>query len=36
LKAENDILELLTKARDSLDAAKMLFDGGFYDFSAGR
>jgi uncharacterized protein (UPF0332 family) len=36
LKEENDILELLTKARESLKAAEMLFDGRFYDFSAGR
>jgi len=36
LKGENDILELLTKAKESLKAAKLLFDGGFYDFSASR
>jgi len=36
LKEEKDILELLTKARESLKAAEMLFDGGFYDFSASR
>jgi uncharacterized protein (UPF0332 family) len=36
LKEENDILELLTKARESLKAAEILFDGGFYDFSASR
>jgi len=36
LNEENDILELLTKARESLKAAEMLFDGEFYDFSAGR
>jgi uncharacterized protein (UPF0332 family) len=36
LKAEKDIFELLTKARDSLKAAEMLIEGQFYDFSAGR
>ncbi len=36
MKAEKDILELLTKAKESLKAAEMLFDGGFYDFSASR
>jgi uncharacterized protein (UPF0332 family) len=36
LKGENDILELLTKAKESLKAAELLFDGGFYDFSASR
>ncbi|VVB87742.1 HEPN domain protein [uncultured archaeon] len=36
MKEENDIPELLTKAKESLKAAEMLFDGGFYDFSAGR
>jgi uncharacterized protein (UPF0332 family) len=32
LKEEKDILELLMKAKESLKAAEMLFDGGFYDF----
>lgn len=36
MNEENDILELLTKARESLKAAEMLFDGEFYDFSVGR
>ncbi len=36
MKEEKDILELLTKAKESLKAAEMLFDGGFYDFSASR
>ncbi len=36
MKAEKDILELLTKARESLKAAEMLTEGQFYDFSAGR
>ena len=36
MKGDNEILELLTKANESLKAAKMLFDGGFYDFSASR
>ncbi len=36
MKEENDILELLTKAKESLRAAEMLSEGGFYDFSAGR
>jgi len=36
LKEENDILELLKKAKESLKAAEMLFKDGFFDFSAGR
>ncbi len=36
MKEEKDILELLTKARESLKAAEMLIEGQFYDFSAGR
>ncbi|VVB54161.1 HEPN domain protein [uncultured archaeon] len=36
MKPENDILELLIKAKESIKAAEMLFDGGFYDFSASR
>ncbi len=36
MKEEKDILELLTKAKESLKAAEMLSDGGFYDFSASR
>jgi uncharacterized protein (UPF0332 family) len=36
LKEEKDIIELLTKAKESLKAAEMLIEGQFYDFSAGR
>ncbi len=36
MKDEKDILELLTKARESLKAAEFLIEGQFYDFSAGR
>ena len=36
MKKDNDILELLKKAKASLKAAKNLFEDGFYDFSASR
>ncbi|HLE24764.1 MAG TPA: HEPN domain-containing protein [Thermodesulfobacteriota bacterium] len=36
MKKDNDILELLKKAKSSLKAAKNLFEDGFYDFSASR
>jgi len=36
LKVENDNHELLAKAKESLKAAELLFDNGYYDFSASR
>lgn len=36
MKKDNDILELLRKAKESVEAAKNLFEDGFYDFSASR
>ncbi|MEW6202070.1 MAG: HEPN domain-containing protein [bacterium] len=32
----NDILDLIKKAKESLEAAKALFEDGFYGFSASR
>ena len=36
MKRDRDILELLEKAKESLEAAKSLLKEGFYDFSASR
>ena len=36
MKEDIDVSELIEKAKESLDAAKSLFDNGFYGFSAGR
>lgn len=36
MKKGQDILELLTKAKESLEAANALLDDGFSDFSASR
>lgn len=36
MKEQNDILMPVEKAKESLQAANSLFDGGFYDFSASR
>ncbi|CAD6493933.1 MAG: hypothetical protein CHKLHMKO_00588 [Candidatus Argoarchaeum ethanivorans] len=36
MNKDKDISELIEKAKESLDAAKSLFEAGFYDFSAGR
>lgn len=36
MNTDKDISELIEKAKDSLDAAKSLFENGFYDFSVGR
>ncbi len=36
MKRDRDILELLEKAKESLEAAKSLLKDGFYDFSASR
>ena len=36
MKEDNDILELMKKAKDSVEAAKSLFENNFYDFSASR
>jgi len=36
MNEDKDISELIEKAKESLDAAKSLFDNGFYDFSVGR
>lgn len=33
---DDDILELLKKARESVEAARCLFENNFYDFSASR
>jgi len=35
-KTLKDIKPILNEAKESLDAAKSLFDAGFYDFSVGR
>ncbi|MEA3281468.1 MAG: HEPN domain-containing protein [Euryarchaeota archaeon] len=36
MNKDEDISELIEKAKESLDAAESLFGGGFYDFSVGR
>ncbi|MEA1906152.1 MAG: HEPN domain-containing protein [Euryarchaeota archaeon] len=36
MKEDIDVSELIEKAKESLDAAKSLFENGFYGFSAGR
>ena len=36
MNEDKDISELIEKAKESLDAAKSLFENGFYDFSVGR
>ena len=36
MNKDEDISELIEKAKESLDAAKSLFEDGFYDFSVGR
>jgi uncharacterized protein (UPF0332 family) len=36
LNRDIDILDLIKKAKDSLEAAESLFKDGFYDFSASR
>jgi len=36
MNEDKDISELIEKAKESLDAAKSLFESGFYDFSVGR
>jgi uncharacterized protein (UPF0332 family) len=36
MKQDTDILELVNKAKQSLEAAKSLFEGGFCDFSVSR
>jgi uncharacterized protein (UPF0332 family) len=36
MNEDKDISELIEKAKESLDAAKSLFEDGFYDFSVGR